>query len=156
MFMDIPGIPSIFLYITKLLFFIHIQIPTTPTPFTPSTLLPPSSHNRGPTHLSILDIFHTISIPHRYLHRITVLQLSVFLCTFILLKLSSTATDSPSMGVALRVTMHWWALISIPGCRDFLQCLLGGSSYYLCFYSDRPPSLSSSFACNSTFSVCSQ
>ena len=97
-------------------FIIHIQIPTTLTFLTPRTL-PPPSHSWGPTHVSILYIFHTPISPFLISTSIELQSSSlVSSCTS---SYSSRSLElpavSPSMGSILGLTMHWRALIGIPG-----------------------------------------
>ena len=85
-----PGIPSTFLITPSFFFYCSHSNFHYFTLLTPSTLLPPPTHNWGPTHLSILYILHIhLPIPHLYHHRTRVLQLSISLYIF----LSSSSPD---------------------------------------------------------------
>ena len=69
-----------------------------------------SPHNCGPTHLSI-----QLPIPHFHLHRTQSSSL-VSPCTSSYSSSSpALLADFPSMGAAFGVTLHWYALIGVPG-----------------------------------------
>ena len=136
-------------------FIVHIQIPTTITLITSSTLLPPS-HNWGSTHLSILYIFTPISpflISTSTEPQSSSLGLPVH---FQLLKLSSTA-DFPSMWGSRRgdhalVCTNWCTMCREICCNVDLGDLLNVSvlpreapSFFPFFF----------FLPDSTFSACS-
>ena len=111
--MDINSHPVLLSVPHQASFIVYVQIPTTLTLLTPGTL-PPTSHNWGPTYLSIPDV-----LSHPHLYRTTVLQLSFSMYSFIFLKLSSTACRFSLNGGILRVIMHWCALIGVLGVERF-------------------------------------
>ena len=108
-------------------FIVHIQIPTTLTVLTPSTLLPP--HNLDPTYLSIHYIFCT-HLPI-LISNSTEPQSSSFSPCTSSYSSSSLALheDFSSKGAAVRVTLLWCALIGVEGsamstCGVFLMPLI--------------------------------